>query len=151
PAGAGWATVRPHAVLMNGGAVHPRLQRRGVYRALVSARLGLAREVGAAGLGVQARPDTSGPILSRFGFRTVGRWRLHAESTSCPRAQQAVGSATMQARVGIDTGGTFTDLVSLDGTGKTTRLKVPSTPADPAEALIEGLRRLVGLVPDTSP
>jgi len=57
----------------------------------------------------------------------------------------------MQARVGIDTGGTFTDLVSLDGTGKTTRLKVPSTPADPAEALIEGLRRLVGLVPDTSP
>jgi len=82
PAGGGWATVRPHAVLMNGGAVHPRLQRRGVYRALVSARLGLAREVGAAGLGVQARPDTSGPILSRFGFRTVGRWRVHAESTS---------------------------------------------------------------------
>jgi len=82
PAGAGWATVRQHAVLMNGGAVHPRFQRRGVYRALVSARLGLAQRVGAGGLGVQASPDTSGPILSRFGFRTVGRWRVHAESSS---------------------------------------------------------------------
>jgi len=57
----------------------------------------------------------------------------------------------MQARVGIDTGGTFTDLVLLDGAGKTTRLKIPSTPADPAEALIEGLRRLVALAPNASP
>ena len=57
----------------------------------------------------------------------------------------------MQARVGIDTGGTFTDLVLLDGAGKTTRLKIPSTPADPAEALIEGLRRLVALAPNGSP
>jgi N-methylhydantoinase A len=57
----------------------------------------------------------------------------------------------MQARVGIDTGGTFTDLVLLDATGKTIRLKVPSTPADPAEALIEGLRRLIALVPDATP
>src|SRR5215472_4238350 len=57
----------------------------------------------------------------------------------------------MQARVGIDTGGTFTDLVLLDGAGKTTLLKIPSTPADPAEALIEGLRRLVALAPNGSP
>jgi N-methylhydantoinase A len=49
----------------------------------------------------------------------------------------------MNARVGIDTGGTFTDLVLLDGGGRTVRLKVPSTPADPAQALIEGLRRLM--------
>ena len=79
PAGAGWATVHQDGVQVNGGAVHPRFQGRGVYRALVAARLGLAREVGAAGLGVQAKPDTSGPILSRFGFRTVGRWRIHAD------------------------------------------------------------------------
>ncbi len=57
----------------------------------------------------------------------------------------------MQARVGIDTGGTFTDLVLLDATGKTVRLKVPSTPADPAQALIEGLRGVVELVPDATP
>jgi len=81
PAGAGWGTVHGEGVLINGGAVHPRFQGRGVYRALVAARLGLAREVGAAGLGVQAKPDTSGPILSRFGFRTVGRWRTHADGS----------------------------------------------------------------------
>jgi len=79
PAGAGWATVRDQGVLMNGGAVEPRFQGRGVYRALVAARLRLAREVGAAGLGVQARPDTSGPILTGFGFRTVGSWSLHID------------------------------------------------------------------------
>jgi N-methylhydantoinase A len=44
-------------------------------------------------------------------------------------------------RVGIDTGGTFTDLVLLDDDGRALRLKVPSTPSDPAEALVEGLRR----------
>ena len=82
PAGAGWATVHRDGVLLNGGAVHPRFQGRGVYRALVAARLGLAREVGAAGLGVQAKPDTSGPILSRFGFRRVGRWRIHVDGSS---------------------------------------------------------------------
>jgi N-methylhydantoinase A len=44
-------------------------------------------------------------------------------------------------RVGIDTGGTFTDLVSIDDEGNFSRLKVPSTPGDPAQALIEGLAR----------
>jgi N-methylhydantoinase A len=43
--------------------------------------------------------------------------------------------------VGIDTGGTFTDLVSIDDEGNFSRLKVPSTPGDPARALIEGLGR----------
>src|SRR5262249_18361846 len=82
PAGGGWATVHHDGTVINGGAVHPRFQGRGVYRALVAARLGLAREVGAAGLGVQAKPDTSGPILSRFGFSTVGRWRIHVDGSS---------------------------------------------------------------------
>src|SRR5438270_9203772 len=43
-------------------------------------------------------------------------------------------------RVGIDTGGTFTDLVLLESTGRATQLKVPSTPDDPARALIAALR-----------
>ena len=43
----------------------------------------------------------------------------------------------------VDTGGTFTDLVLLhDGT--ITTLKVPSTPADPAQAVLDGIRELVG-------
>ncbi len=44
-------------------------------------------------------------------------------------------------RVGIDTGGTFTDVVVLDAGGRARQLKVPSTPDDPARALIEGLQR----------
>ncbi|MDQ6774564.1 MAG: hydantoinase/oxoprolinase family protein [Candidatus Dormibacteraeota bacterium] len=53
-------------------------------------------------------------------------------------------------RVGIDTGGTFTDLVLLAADGRSARLKVPSTPADPAQALVEGLRRLLVEGPDGS-
>jgi N-methylhydantoinase A len=57
----------------------------------------------------------------------------------------------MRVRVGIDTGGTFTDLVLLDAAGRTERLKVPSTPADPALALIDGLRRVLELLPGAVP
>lgn len=45
------------------------------------------------------------------------------------------------ARIGIDTGGTFTDLVRI-GPGGTTVVKVPSTPDDPGRAVREGLARL---------
>ncbi|HEY4027487.1 MAG TPA: hydantoinase/oxoprolinase family protein [Candidatus Dormibacteraeota bacterium] len=54
-------------------------------------------------------------------------------------------------RVGIDTGGTFTDLVLLDSAGRMARLKVPSTPADPAQALIEGVRSVLDRVPGAMP
>lgn len=46
-------------------------------------------------------------------------------------------------RVGVDTGGTFTDFVLLDSPG--VRLhKVRSTPDDPSRAILEGLRDLLG-------
>ncbi|MBW3553443.1 MAG: hydantoinase/oxoprolinase family protein [Gemmatimonadetes bacterium] len=41
--------------------------------------------------------------------------------------------------VGVDTGGTFTDVVALTD-GALTVLKVPSTPDDPARAVLEGVR-----------
>jgi N-methylhydantoinase A len=41
----------------------------------------------------------------------------------------------MSYRVGIDTGGTFTDLVVVDGGGKVELFKTPSTPAEPHEAI----------------
>jgi N-methylhydantoinase A len=44
--------------------------------------------------------------------------------------------------VAVDTGGTFTDLVLLRD-GKITTLKVPSTPADPSQAVLDGLRQLL--------
>jgi N-methylhydantoinase A len=45
--------------------------------------------------------------------------------------------------VGVDTGGTFPDVVALDGaTGEIRTLKVPSVPADPARAVAHGLAQL---------
>lgn len=46
-----------------------------------------------------------------------------------------------QYRIGIDVGGTFTDFVVYDQRRVKT-FKVLSTPADPAKAVLEGLRRL---------
>lgn len=45
--------------------------------------------------------------------------------------------------VGVDTGGTFTDFVCLRGSSLSV-LKLPSTPQDPAAAVLQGLRRLAG-------
>jgi N-methylhydantoinase A len=45
--------------------------------------------------------------------------------------------------VGIDTGGTFTDLVAIVG-GKVRVHKLLSTPSDPARAVFEGLRAMLG-------
>ena len=49
------------------------------------------------------------------------------------------------ARIGIDTGGTFTDLVLLEDSGRALQLKVPSTPDDPARALVEGVRQILSM------
>jgi len=58
-------------------------------------------------------------------------------------------SASGQARlrIGIDTGGTFTDLVAFDEeTGTLTVTKTPSTPGDPAAGFMAGLAKVLGLV-----
>lgn len=48
----------------------------------------------------------------------------------------------MGTRIGVDTGGTFTDLVGLDeASGRTHVLKTASTPDDPGRAIIDGLRQ----------
>jgi N-methylhydantoinase A len=45
-------------------------------------------------------------------------------------------------RIGIDVGGTFTDLVAIDASGAPTLAKVPSTPADPSLGVLDGLAQL---------
>jgi len=45
-------------------------------------------------------------------------------------------------RVGVDVGGTFTDLVAVDDAGRATLAKVASTPEDPSLGVLEGLALL---------
>ena len=49
----------------------------------------------------------------------------------------------MSLRIGIDIGGTFTDLVAIDGDGRVATHKVASTPHDYGEGIVEGLRALL--------
>src|SRR6266404_8562217 len=42
-------------------------------------------------------------------------------------------------RIGIDVGGTFTDIVTVEEGGAVRHFKLPSTPADPAAAIAEGV------------
>ncbi len=50
-------------------------------------------------------------------------------------------------RIGIDTGGTFTDVVALDeGTGRVATTKTPSTPSDPATGFMTGIDKVLGVL-----
>ncbi|MEO7403168.1 MAG: hydantoinase/oxoprolinase family protein [Burkholderiales bacterium] len=53
-------------------------------------------------------------------------------------------------RVGIDTGGTFTDIVAVHGgTGRMVVTKVPSTPANPALGLVNGVREVMRIADES--
>ncbi|HET8595775.1 MAG TPA: hydantoinase/oxoprolinase family protein [Intrasporangium sp.] len=50
-------------------------------------------------------------------------------------------------RIGIDTGGTFTDVVALDEeTGELVTTKTPSTPSNPADGFINGVTKVLDLL-----
>ena len=54
-------------------------------------------------------------------------------------------------RLGIDTGGTFTDVVAVDErTGALVATKTPSTPQDPAVGFMTGVHKALGLL-DAAP
>ncbi len=78
-AGAAALTLYPTAALINGAAVLTRFRRRGVYRAMLAARLALARQPGVEGLVVWGG-SMSAPILARTGFQAVGWRRFYRET-----------------------------------------------------------------------
>ena len=49
----------------------------------------------------------------------------------------------MTVRVGIDIGGTFTDIVAVAGDGRVMTCKVPSTPGDYSQGILDGLSGLM--------
>jgi N-methylhydantoinase A len=62
------------------------------------------------------------------------------QMTTNPKGGQSPNSAR-RVRVGVDTGGTFTDFV-FELSGRLQISKLPSTPADPAQAILTGLQRI---------
>jgi N-methylhydantoinase A len=50
----------------------------------------------------------------------------------------------MMMQIGVDIGGTFTDFVLSDGDGNLQIYKLPSTPSQPAQAMLTGIAHLTG-------
>ncbi|MEP9361701.1 hydantoinase/oxoprolinase family protein [Nocardioides sp. CN2-186] len=57
---------------------------------------------------------------------------------------------TRRIRIGIDTGGTFTDVVAFDeDSGELVTTKTPSTPSNPADGFLAGIDKVLGLLGGT--
>src|SRR6202034_2160348 len=54
----------------------------------------------------------------------------------------ACAAGIFPMRIGIDSGGTFTDFVVLDDTGNLESFKLRSNPASHADVVLDGLRRI---------
>ena len=56
-------------------------------------------------------------------------------------------AAERRIRIGIDTGGTFTDVVAVDeDSGELRTTKTPSTPANPADGFIAGIEKILRIM-----
>lgn len=71
PAGAAGACFLARSVFLQGAVVLPRHRGRGLYRALVAARLTEARARGSSLATSHARSHTSAPIAARMGFEVL--------------------------------------------------------------------------------
>jgi GNAT superfamily N-acetyltransferase len=74
PAGAASYVAFPRAAYLLGAVVLEPFRRRGVYRALVAARLADARAQGIELATTMARLDTSAPLLAKLGFVEICRF-----------------------------------------------------------------------------
>jgi N-methylhydantoinase A len=76
------------------------------------------------------------------------RAEVASSSVTAAVAPSPVTAAPKQrVRIGVDTGGTFTDVVAVDETsGAVVGTKTPSTPADPAQGFIAGIQKVLGVL-----
>src|SRR4051794_13880475 len=92
-------------------------------------------------------PGARGRRFVSSSITGFGAMYLHLLGRGVETAVMMVNS-NPQGRVGIDTGGTFTDCVSIDdATNRIEVVKLPSRPADPQKAVIaafEGSREKFG-------
>jgi GNAT superfamily N-acetyltransferase len=76
-AGAASYTAFERSAFLIGAVVLPQFRGRGLYRALVAARLAHARSHGLELATTHARESTSAPILERLGFETACRLAMY--------------------------------------------------------------------------
>ena len=74
PAATAGAVLFDRSIYLVGGVVLDGFRGRGLYRALVAARMRYARERGVMLATSHARAETSAPILERLGFETLCRY-----------------------------------------------------------------------------
>lgn len=84
--GTGGLSLADGVARLWGGGVIPGARGRGVYRAVLAARLAYAVEHGATIALVKGRVETSGPILRRAGFQAYGQERSYR--LAVPAAQR---------------------------------------------------------------
>ena len=102
--------------------------------------------------------QSPGPVISShrpWGAARRPRFRTSAVDAhpgcliSTGMGLKVMPKASGRYLVGCDIGGTFTDLVLFDqATGEMVIKKVVTTPGDPSEAVVNGVRTLTSLVPD---
>ncbi|MFJ4677973.1 GNAT family N-acetyltransferase [Kitasatospora sp. NPDC088783] len=78
PVGTGGVAVVDGVARLTGGVVVPARRGRGVYRAVLAARLDYAAANGATMALVKSNPAASGPILRRTGFTAFGQEPVYA-------------------------------------------------------------------------
>jgi hypothetical protein len=91
------------------------------------------------------RKDSGGkpPFLTAgFNQKLLRDTTLNSGGTASPRQRVSLAPTV---RIGVDTGGTFTDFV-FDANGEVGIFKLASTPADPSIAITQGLRRIIELI-----